>query len=499
MSSDLTPYLERFRDRPLLVVGGFALDRHCYGEAEDISPEAPVPVLRLTEELAQVGDAGHVAVALAALGARVVCCGAVGDDLPGEQLRQLLEEAGVDVTGLKVVPGWQTTTHTRLIGLVQQRHPQQMMRVEQASSQPLPTGAVDEIAKAIEELAAGTEAICVRDSDVMDWPEALSRVAIQVGRRTNQPVLVSPVSEGDWQRYRDATFLTPNRRKFARRVGESADRIARLGELAGPLTEALNLQGMVITLDRDGSLVLEPGSDPVHVPTRSRSVYDITGAGDVMLAVLGTSVAAGAGLADAARLANVAAGLSVERFGPVTLSRDEIRAELILEGRATVDKLRSLDALMAEVTPRRSAGSKLVFTNGCFDVLHAGHIQYFRFCREQGDILIVGLNSDDSVRSQGKGDDRPINNQLDRARMLSALEFIDYVTIFDEPTPERMIRRILPDVLVKGQDWAKWVCGKDVVEAAGGKVVLAPMMEGYSTSQLLAQIRGMEQRRERDD
>jgi rfaE bifunctional protein nucleotidyltransferase chain/domain len=174
-------------------------------------------------------------------------------------------------------------------------------------------------------------------------------------------------------------------------------------------------------------------------------------------------------------------------------------SDLVLEGRAGAGKLRTLDELMAELAPRRSAGSKVVFTNGCFDILHAGHIQYFRQCREQGDVVVVGLNSDRSVRAQGKGDNRPINNQLDRAQMLGALEDIDYVVIFDEDTPENTIRRILPDVLIKGADWARWVCGREIVEANGGKVILAPMLDGYSTSQLIDRIKGMEARRERDD
>ncbi|MBN1341727.1 MAG: bifunctional heptose 7-phosphate kinase/heptose 1-phosphate adenyltransferase [Phycisphaerae bacterium] len=498
MPADLAQFIDRFHLN-VLVLGGFALDRHAYGNAEDISPEAPVPVLRLNQEIERPGDAGHVAAALTALGANVTCSGALGEDPAGRSLVDLLTQAGINTSGIELIPHRQTTTHARLIGLAQLRHPQQMMRVEQASPDPLPAHAVDRLASTVRAAAGDARAVCVRDSEAGDWPETLCRAAIDAARHAGRPVLVSPVADTDWQRYRGATVLTPNRRKLALQLRESPSEIARIGALAQPLVQELELQAMVVTLDRDGALVVPANADPTHVPTRPRAVYDITGAGDVTLAMLTLAVAAGADWTQAARLANVAAGLSVERFGPVTITADEMRADLSIEGRAGAGKLRGLDDLTAELAPRRSAGAKVVFTNGCFDILHAGHIQYFKFCRQHGDIVVVGLNSDASVHAQGKGDDRPINNQLNRARMLSALEDVDYVVIFEDPTPEKVIRRILPDVLVKGADWAKWVCGREVVEAAGGKVVLAPMLEGYSTSQLLAQIRGMEQRRERDD
>ncbi len=498
MSTGLAQWVQQFRSRRLLVLGGFALDRHCYGHVEDISPEAPVPVLRITDETPRAGGAGHVAMALAALGAEVACCGVVGDDASGRQLIDLLTAAGARTDGLKRLPDRQTTTHTRLIGLAQLRHPQQMMRVERACPATLSADTVEQVASVARDLAGQVEAVCVRDSDASDWPEAACRAAVDAARQSDRPVLINPAPRSDWQYCRNATVLMLNRRKLALRVGESTDDVSRIGELARSVVGDLKLEGMVVTLDRDGALVVPAKGEPVHVPTQPRAVYDITGAGDVMLAVLGVAVAAGADLADAARLANVAAGLSIERFGPVTVSGDEILADLALGGRTGVPKLRTLDELIAELAPRRSAGCKIVFTNGCFDMLHAGHVQYFQFCRDQGDFVVVGLNSDASVRAQGKGDDRPINNQLDRARMLGGLENVDYVVIFEEPTPENMIRRILPDVLVKGQDW-KWICGKDIVEQAGGRVAIAPLMEGYGTTELLARIRGMEGRRERND
>lgn len=499
MLPDMVQRVEQFSSRRLMVLGGFALDRHRYGQAESISPEAPVPVLRIRDEIQRPGSAGHVAASLAALGAEVVCCGAIGDDRSGKQLTDLLDRAGVQTDSLTTVPGRRTTTHTRLIGLAQSRHPQQMLRVERAEPESLPEQTVARVAASLTDLAGQVDAICLRDSEANDWPESLCLRAIEAGRQAGCPVLVRPPSGVDWQRYKGATCLTANRRKLAMRTGETTSHIPRIAELARRIVDELDLRAIVVTLDRDGAVVVPREGDHIHVPTRPRTVYDITGAGDVMLAVLGASLAAGADWAQAVHLANVGAGLSVERFGPVAVSRDEMLADLTTDGRGGVGKLRTLDELTAELAPRRTAGSKVVFTNGCFDILHSGHIQYFKFCREQGDILVVGLNSDESVRAQDKGDGRPINTQIDRTQMLSALEDIDYVVIFDEPTPENMIRRILPDVLVKGADWAKWVCGREIVEADGGKVILAPVLDGYSTTQLIERIKGMEARRERDD
>ncbi len=499
MALDLAQWIDRFDALKVLVLGEYVLDQHWYGEAEAISPEAPVPVLRVRNETARPGGAGHVAAALAALGLDVACCGGIGSDPAGDRLVQALGSVDVRTDGLIGLDGWQTTTHTRLIGLAQHRHPQQMMRVESAAGEGIPRTGGRRVLEAVRERLDQVDVVCLRDGEEQPWPESLCREAVEAVRGAGRPILVSPAPGVDWDRYRGATVLTPNRRKLARAAGVGTALLGRVAELAEPIRDRLELEAMVVTLDRDGAMVVPCGGDAVPIPTHPRSVYDITGAGDVMLAVLSAARAAGADWVEAAALSNVAAGLSVERVGPVTIGADELRADLGFEGRAGASKLRTVDGLLAELASRRASGSRVVFTNGCFDVLHAGHIQYFKFCRQHGDVVVVGLNSDASVRSQDKGDDRPINNQLDRARMLSALEDIDYVVIFDDPTPEDLIRSILPDALVKGADWSKWVCGREIVEANGGEVILAPMLQGYSTTELLARIRGMEERRERDD
>ncbi|MCX5675521.1 MAG: D-glycero-beta-D-manno-heptose 1-phosphate adenylyltransferase, partial [Planctomycetota bacterium] len=226
------------------------------------------------------------------------------------------------------------------------------------------------------------------------------------------------------------------------------------------------------------------------VPTRARPVYDVTGAGDMVIAVLAMAVASGATLLDAVRLANVAGGLEVEKFGVQTVSREEIVSELLSEARRSSDKVRSLGNLLVDLGRHRARGEKIVWTNGCFDVIHAGHIEFLEFAGRQGDVLVLGLNSDSSVRAN-KGPDRPICRQEDRARVLAALEAVDYIVLFDARTPQRLIETVRPDVLVKGEDWRrKGVVGRTFVESYGGRVVLAPLVKGLSTTALVDRIRG---------
>ena len=247
---------------------------------------------------------------------------------------------------------------------------------------------------------------------------------------------------------------------------------------------------LVVTLDRDGAVLARAGETPVHLPTHPRSVYDNTGAGDAVLAALAAAVAAGAELEDAVRLANIAGGLEVEKFGCVPIEADEILADLRMEHRRRNGKAVSVDDLLAELTLRRDRGETVVFTNGVFDILHPGHVAYLAEARAEGSLLVVGLNADESVRNLSKGNDRPINDQKFRAAVLGALECVDYVVIFNEADPQKLIERIRPDVLVKGADWAeKGVVGREFVERIGGRVRLVPLLEGYSTTSILERIR----------
>jgi D-beta-D-heptose 7-phosphate kinase/D-beta-D-heptose 1-phosphate adenosyltransferase len=246
----------------------------------------------------------------------------------------------------------------------------------------------------------------------------------------------------------------------------------------------------VITLDKEGAYLKSP-EFAEHIPTRPRKVYDVTGAGDTVLATLALTLAAGCDYRTAVQLSNVAGGIEVEKFGGATVTVDEIITEIAYLGRGSEGKIRSVDSLQAELNWRRKQNQKIVFTNGCFDVIHRGHIEFLKFCKAQGDAVVVGLNSDKSVKAI-KGPDRPIHNQLDRAAVLSAFETVDFITIFDEPDPLKLIEKVKPDVLVKGQDWEKkGVIGTEFVQSYGGKVVLAPLVEGKSSTSVIEKMKSL--------
>lgn len=486
----LVDVVSRIRGRRIAVLGDWMLDRYVYGDAERVSPEAPVPVLRAVSREERCGGAGSVAVALAALGASVHCAGAVGDDPAGARLIDLLAEAGCDVSGMVRVPRRPTTTKTRLVGLAQHRHRQQLLRLDEEDTTPLDGPALDQVLAWLERHARTLHAICVQDHRKGVVSERLIESAGGCARQARIPLVVDPAPGRDFAAYRGATVLTPNRNEFQQALGRRLETIDEFGAAALAVAESLRLDALAVTLDREGAVLARPGGGFMHVPTRPRAVYDNTGAGDAVLAAMTAALAAGADHLAAVRLANVAGGLEVEKFGCVPIPADEIIADLRLRSGARAGKLRRLDELLAEIRLRRDRGSTIVFTNGCFDLLHPGHVDFLSRCKQFGDVLIVGLNSDRSVRRLGKGDDRPICNEQERAAMLSALADVDYVVLFDEPDPENLIRAIRPDVLVKGQDWAdRGVVGQQFVESIGGRVELLPLLEGYSTTGLIERIR----------
>ncbi len=490
MLSRLIEIVESFGRQRVLLVGDFILDRYVYGDAERISPEAPVPVLRKQYEEDRVGGAGSVAANLQELGMSTVCCGLVGLDDAGHRLRALLQSMGANTRGIVSIGGRPTTRKTRFIGLAQHRHRQQLIRVDDEATSPMSESdarpCMEVIAGAMKDVAA----VCLEDYDKGVLTAGLCRRIIDLARRAGKPVLVDPARIDDYDKYAGATILTPNRNEFRLAAGCPDTSVETIRAHAAGLIEACDLQGLLITLDRDGCLLALREREPVHFPTRPRAVYDNTGAGDAVLAMLVAATASGASWEEAAQLTNIAGGLEVEKFGCVPISREEIIADLTLSGADGSAKIRPLPRLAAELRLRRSRGETIVFTNGCFDLLHAGHIHFLRQCRALGQVVVVGLNSDASVRAQNKAAGRPIVPQDERAEVLAALSLVDYVVIFDEPTPAAVIERVCPDVLVKGEDWAdKGVVGREFVEARGGRVVLVPLKPGLSTTSVVERIR----------
>jgi D-beta-D-heptose 7-phosphate kinase/D-beta-D-heptose 1-phosphate adenosyltransferase len=475
----------------ILVAGDYLLDVYTYGDALRISPEAPVPVLKVCKTEYSCGGAGSVATDLAALGAVPICLGIIGDDRNGEILKKKLTEAGADITCLLTATDRPTISKQRLVGLAQHRHRQQLMRMDEESTEQLPDELNEAISQAYKDRLEQVDIVCLQDYNKGLLSSALCRQMIQLARRANKKVLVDPSFISDYTKYTGATVITPNRQETSRFAGFEIESNEDAARAAGELAEKLKIETVVITLDKEGAYLKTEKKGEI-IPTRPRSVYDVTGAGDMVLATLAITLAAGCDYETAVQLANITGGIEVEKFGGVPVTIEEIINEIISENRGKSGKIRLLDSLVQERDWHRRQKQTVVFTNGCFDVVHRGHIEFLKFCKSQGDILVVGLNSDSSVKTI-KGPDRPVNNQHDRSAVLAALETVDYITVFDEPDPLNLIKEVKPDILVKGQDWAqKGIVGREFVESYGGKVVLAPLVEGKSSSATIEKIKSLE-------
>jgi D-beta-D-heptose 7-phosphate kinase/D-beta-D-heptose 1-phosphate adenosyltransferase len=491
MNSELIPIVERFSGTRVLLVGDFMLDQYLFGDAERISPEAPVPVLRIIDRQDRVGGAGSVALNLATLGANATCCGMLGHDASGELVIKLLSEAGVNTTGLIRVEDRPTITKTRMVGLAEHRHRQQILRVDDEIVRPPSETDATRLLVAAKAAINDANVICLEDYAKGVLMPRFCQQIITAARRAGKPVLVDPGRLSNWSRYAGATAMTPNRAELEMGVGRALTD-AEVPAAAHKLVEQLELDALVVTLGRDGALLVRADGSQKRFPTRPRAVYDNTGAGDAVLAMMAVALAAGATLEQAVPLANVAGGLEVSKFGCVPIAREEVLEDLQQSQHAGRSKVRTPAELVPELEARQARGETVVFTNGCFDILHPGHVELLEQSKAQGSLLVVGINTDASVRLQGKGDDRPIRSQTDRARMLAALECVDYVTTFEEPDPGKLIETLSPDILIKGSDWAdKGVIGREFVESRGGKVVLVDLVEGYSTTGELERIRGL--------
>lgn len=474
----------------VLLAGDFMLDEYLYADAERISPEAPVPVLKVVSREFRCGGAASVAAALAAMGSKPICVGVIGDDERGNRLKGLLDDIGADTSGLIRVAGRPTTTKQRLVGVAQHRHRQQLMRIDDESDEPLSTAVYDRLATLYGERVSAADVVCLQDYAKGVLSLELTKVLFGKARDAGKLTLADPHRSADFEKYRGAGLITPNRFEASQAVGFSIRSEQDANRAAGLLRTRYEIGTVIITLDREGMYVAS-ADDGQLIPTHARSVYDVTGAGDVVLAALAVALAAGWNQSEAASLANLAAGIAVGKFGTATVSMEEIlwERQMFLGGQRR--KLLPLESLLKALEVHRQRHETIVFTNGCFDVLHQGHTSCLNFCKEHGDVVIVGLNSDTSVRIL-KGPTRPVNKQDDRAAVLAALEAVDYVVVFDDPSVFELVQAIRPDVLVKGADCKnrdEGVVGREFVESYGGEVLLAPLAEGRSTTSTIARIR----------
>lgn len=487
----LVQRLAAYRPFRVLVIGDFMLDQQVYGAAERLSPDAPVPVLHASRSEDTPGGASNVAMCLQAIMGEVTCFGVVGDDPEGIRLRERLQAIGCTTDGILVDPERPTTIKRSLIGLAQHRHPQKMFRLDFESRAPLPDALREQLIAAVDAAMASCDVVCIEDYDKGVCDEVVCQTIIRLGRERGIPVLVDPAAIEDYAKYRGATAVTPNRSEAELATGLDtpldATELHNAG-LASKLLEELDLDAVVLTLDRHGALLEERDGEPVLIPTQARSVYDVSGAGDMVLAALAGAAANGLSWPDAVRFANAGAGLEVEEFGchPIPFAR--IHREIMSQVRSLDGKVRTLDELLVEIQVHRDAGQTVIFTNGCFDVIHAGHVAYLREARTLGDVLIVAINTDDQVRAL-KGDGRPIYQQTERLEILSELQCVNYVMLFDTPTVEPLLRSIRPDIYVKGGDYRPdEVAEHEVVKELGIDLQILAHRPGLGSTQVIERM-----------
>ncbi len=465
-----------FNQSRVLIVGDVMLDRYWHGGTHRISPEAPVPVVKVEQLEDRPGGAANVALNAAALGSAAVVIGLTGADEQAESLQLRLESAGILPLFQKEasVP---TITKLRVIS----RH-QQLMRLDfEESFEGLD---LSPLVKLFEEQLslAGTVVLSDYGKGALRDPQAL----IQLARQRGVPVLVDPKGR-DFTKYRGATLITPNLAEFEAVVGACRNE-RELVEKGQQLLRDLELDALLVTRSEHGMTLLRAGQTELHLPARAREVFDVTGAGDTVISVLAASLAAGSPIEQAVALANMAAGIVVGKLGTATVSGPELRRAVQRE-QGVERGVMSEEQLLVALQDAQAQGERIVFTNGCFDIIHAGHVGYLEQARKLGDRLVVAINSDASV-SRLKGPGRPINPVERRMAVLAGLEAVDWVTYFEDDTPERLLELFKPDILVKGGDYSvDQVVGWEIVQGYGGEVAVLDFLDNCSTTAIVNKIR----------
>src|SRR5215467_449424 len=455
------------------------LDRYLWGAFKRISPEAPVPVVRLDHKTHVAGGAANVAVNLRGLGCAVSLAGVVGSDEDGRQLLEVVQNSGIDTAAILAIPHRPTICKTRILG-----GRQQMLRVDVEKAGEFSSELQSMLLAKIEAQISGCSAIILSDYGKGLLSASVCQAIIRRGRELSIPTFVDPKGL-HYEKYAGCDVISPNRLELAAATSTDYSNLESMLEKGEHLRGSLGIQHLLVTLGELGITLIESGSVQ-RFPALAREVFDVSGAGDTVIATAGAAIAAGLPLHEAIRLANVAAGIVVGKLGTVPIFKDELLARLASEGeKGQANKICSRESVMKRVAQWRVSGQKIVFTNGCFDLLHVGHLALLEQAKREGDRLVVALNTDRSVRSL-KGAGRPIISEDARARIVAALPSVDAVVLFDEETPLNLICAVRPHVLVKGGDYSEEeVVGANEMKTWGGKVVLIPQVEGSSTTEIL--------------
>jgi len=465
------------------VLGDLILDRYTWGDVDRISPEAPIPVLDCRRDETRLGGAANVALNVSAMGGTVHMFSAVGADEPGRRLKKELAEENIRTDGLLHADDRQTPVKTRMIA-----RGQQVLRMDQEDTHRISPREQDRLIAALENVIDRVQVLLVCDYRKGVLTPELLETVFRLCKKQDVPAIVDPKGQ-DYSRYHGAHAITPNRTETERATGIEISADEDYRRAADTLIDQLGVERVVITRGPEGMSLFRPDGTSEYVPAETIEVYDVTGAGDTVVAALGVALGAGTSDRNMIRLANLAGARAVETLGNAVIPRSELIEFQAGGGSDRSEKIVERETLLPLLERKREGDRTVVFTNGCFDLLHEGHLKTLEFAADQGSFLVVGLNSDASVRSI-KGEGRPVRDERERARLLAALEVVDFVVVFDEDTPASLIREIVPDVLVKGEDYReKEVVGREVVESAGGRVAYAPLLDGVSTTELIRRIR----------
>jgi D-beta-D-heptose 7-phosphate kinase / D-beta-D-heptose 1-phosphate adenosyltransferase len=466
----------------VLVIGDIMLDRYIWGKVGRISPEAPVQVVLTQRKTNALGGAANVANNISSLGGKALLLGLCGKDPEGDALRSLLKDSRID-GHLVVSDGRPTITKTRIMA-----QGQQLLRVDEEQTYSLSADEELRCMEALTDALNGVGAVILSDYAKGLLTPAICKKVIEHAHEKGIPVIVDPKGT-QWDRYRGATCVTPNMSEFSAMIAAPFQSEAQLIEHAEILCRKVMTDRMLITRGARGMVLVSPDSQPLLIPSHAKEVFDVSGAGDTVIATLAVAVAAGLTWTDAVKLANTAAGVVVGKLGTQPITRRELQDEI---SKLSVNRLighHEIESALRMVKQWRLQKEKIVFTNGCFDLLHVGHIKLIEAAAKEGDRLIIGLNSDASVRRL-KGSRRPIITEKERATLLSAITGVDMVVIFNEDTPLKLIEKLRPDVLVKGSDYTiDEVVGGDVVSSYGGRVALVELQHGYSTTAIVQKIK----------
>jgi len=479
----LTENISGFSQCRILVVGDLMIDHYVWGDVDRISPEAPVQVVNVRSEEDTLGGCSNVVNNIVALGGNVSLAGVVGTGRYGQLLIERLKTLGVNADGVIQEPKRPTTRKTRIFA-----SNQHVVRIDRESRETVSKQTLEKLASEVEKRIPESDVVLISDYGKGVVTHELMRRICDSAQQHGKTTIADPKGI-DFSKYSGVSLLTPNKKEAGLAAAMEIHDDDTLHAAGKTLLDSLTIEKLLITCGKDGMVLFERGARPYRIPAKARQVYEVSGAGDTVVAVLGLAVATGASLKDAAALANTAAGVVVGKVGTATLSTKELEIGMVPSGDHAVVKHKLMDELPILVQELRKKGKRIVLTNGCFDLLHAGHVMLFSASKQLGDVLIVATDDDDSVRTL-KGPGRPVIQARERVRILCDMDSVDYVVVFSSDRLEDLIRTIQPDVLTKGSNYdSEEVAGRQLVEEFGGRIALIPISEDISSTRIINNIR----------